>query len=299
MREQLAQALPRIGCGAKVGPKLMPPSSEPSASLESMRTRFRERYQQTARFREDRALADPLTEQAEPLLLALAELQPSPAMREALHDAYAALTLLSRRAALLGATASVSVTLIDAIAHGLRAVGVELDAAHLHELSIVAVEGYCAARDERATRELHKQAAESQVALELAPHVRAIVLAGSHDEPDLGPVLERFARELLRDDIRSCLLDLTRLAPSDEELRRALGRFCSQASMLGVQLAVVDPARSLEADLRAWSLAGPQITFFDRYDRAQQAALAVAGLELRFLRRWARLFLPARSGLVR
>jgi anti-anti-sigma regulatory factor len=283
----------------------MPPSHEPSATPEgadlalSLAARFRQRYEQTARFREDRALAEELTELAAPLLSALAELGPQPDTSATLHDAYALLSALSRAAALRDATASVAVTLIDAIVWALRGASLVLDDAQRLALSIVATEAFCAAHEEHASRALRTDAAESQVMLKLGPRCCAIVLAGRHDEPELGPVLDRFARELLHDDARACLLELSRLRAVDQELARALGRFCLHATTLGVRLALVGVEPTLRSALVDWGLTSPLISFFDDYDRAQRATLAAAGLEVRFFRRWARLFFPARSGLVR
>ncbi|MDB4974581.1 MAG: hypothetical protein JWN48_2922 [Myxococcaceae bacterium] len=265
----------------------------------TLAAQFRARYEQTARFREDRALAQELTELAAPLLSTLLALGPKPDTRESLHDAYALLSALSRAAALREATPSVAVTLIDAIAQALSHSGVALDHEQRLDLSMVAIEAFCAARDERTTRALRRSAAESQVMLKLGPRCCAILLGGQHEEADLGPVLDRFACELLHQDTRSCLLDLSRLRPVDQELGRAVGRFCLHATTLGVRLSLVGAEPALRTSLEDWGLLGPQISFFDDYDRAQKATLTAAGLEVRILSRWARLFFPARSGLVR
>ena len=264
-----------------------------------MRARFREHYEQSARFREDRALAEELTMLAEPVLEALSRASLEPADCRSLRDVYALLALLCQRAAALDATASVAVTLPAALVQALRAAEVELDAALLDELSLVATEAYCAARDERTQQQLRRAAAESQVCFNLAPRCRAVVLAGSHREPDLSPTLERMARELLRDNIAACLLELSRLSPIEEDVARAVGRFCAHAATLGVQTFVVGASTWLRERFAEWSLAGPPLHFVQEQDRAVALALGAVGLHLRPRRRWARLFLPARSGLVR
>lgn len=260
---------------------------------------FRQHYEQTARFREDRALAAELTLEAEPVLEALFTACSSPTEAPALHEAYALLTQLCRRAAGLDATASVAVSLPEAIAYALQAVGVALEPSLLHDLAIVAVEGYCAGRDERATQKLRRRAAEQQVALRLGPRCCVIALAGQHDEADLEPTLENFARTLLRNDVRSCLLDVSRLTVEEDDVARLVGRFCLQAATLGVQTIVFGASFSLRAQLASWTAEDHLTSCVDDYDRALGQMLSAAGFLLRPRRRWTRLFLPARSGLVR
>ena len=264
-----------------------------------MRDAFREHYAQSARFREDRALADELTLEAGPVLEALFTACALPASQRVLRESYALLNELCRRAAGLDATASVAVTLPDAIAHALDAVGRALEPSLLQDLSVVAVEGYCAGRDERATRLLRTRAAEQQALVRLGPRCCTIVLAGRHEQADLEPTLEGFARTLLRDDIAGCLLDVSRLTVEDEELARALGRFCLQAATLGVRTAVVGASSLLCEQLTSWTAEDLLTSCVDDYDRALRQTLSAAGLLLRPRRRWTRLFLPARSGLVR
>ena len=264
-----------------------------------MSSSFREHYEQNARFREDRALAAELTLEAAPLLEALFTACSVPAGQRVLHEVYASLTQLCRRAAGLDATASVAVALPEAIAHALDAVGVALEPSLRHDLAIVAVEGYCAGRDERATQKLRRAGAEQQVLLRLGPGCCIIVLSGRHEQAELEPTLEGFARSLLRDDLRSCLLDVSRLVVEDDELARALGRFCLQAATLGVRTAVFGTSSLLRAQLATWTAADALTSCVDDYDRALRQTLTAAGLLLRPRRRWTRLFLPARSGLVR
>jgi hypothetical protein len=263
-----------------------------------MRARFRATYREQARFREDSELAEVLASEAEPVLEVLRTAL-APGEPLALHEGYALLTLLARHAASLGATPGVALTLSDAIAAALREVGLEISAAHRSELTLVAVEGYCAARDERATRVLRECAAERQVAVELGPGCVGIFLAGCHDEADLTPTLERFARDLLRGDTRSCLLDVHRLEPIDEDLARAIGRFCTHAATLGVCSFVFGASATLRAQFERWSVAGGPTLLVDEFAQARSLALAAAGLELRAVRRWPRWFLPAGRALVR
>jgi hypothetical protein len=261
-----------------------------------MRTRFATVYAQQARFREDGELVEALAQEAEPVLEVLATAIAS----GSLHEGYALLTLLARHAASLGATPGVALSLIDALAAALREAGIELTGEQKTELTLVAFEAYSTARDERSTRLLREVNAQSQVSLELGPGCIAILLNGSHDEADLSPTLERFARDLLRGGVQSCLLDLTRLTqPIDEELARALGRFCAHAATLGVCSFVLGAPTSLREQFERWSVSGGPVMWVDDPAHARSLALAAAGLELRPTRQWPRWFLPTRRPLVR
>jgi hypothetical protein len=269
----------------------------------AMRASFREHYARSVTFKEDGALLDQLDVEAEPVLEALftafapgqgveatAALTHSPvAIAPSLHEAYALLGLLARRAATLGATPSTSLALIDALVAGVGSAGVALPANTRRELAVVAVESYCAARDERVTAQLRRIAAERQVALTLAPHCSAIFLAGRHEASDLQPTLESMARELLREDARSCLLDLSRLEPPEEELARALGHFCASGSTLGVAIFIVGSRDPLREQFERWGVARGACLFVDDFRQARELALAAAGVQVRPLRQWARL----------
>ncbi len=261
-----------------------------------MCTRFRAIYRQAARFQEDAALEGPLAIEAEPVLEVLAISLAS----GALHEGYALLTLLARHAARLGATPGVVLTLVAAIDGALREHGLTLDAGQREELSLVTLEGYSAARDERSTRLLRELMADRQVTYEIAPGCVGIFLAGDHEEADLTPTLERFARDLLRGGTRSCLLDLTRLvAPIHEDIARAIGRFCAQAATLGVCSFVLGAPESLQAQFARWEVSGGPVMMVETAAQARSLALAAAGYELRPTRQWPRWFLPARRSLMR
>ncbi len=264
-----------------------------------MRASFRGRYERAARFREDGALAAELEQQAEPVLDALFTAFAPPSGPRALHEGYALHALLCRHAALLGATAGVPLAITDAICDALREAGATLDATLVAELAVVAVEGYAAARDERVTRELRERAAASQPVVKLGPGCAAVFLVGRHDEADLAPVLERISRQLLRDDVRSCLLDLSRLEPDDEELARAIVRFCALVETIGVTTFVSGASPLVRQSFERWALSEGATQIVDDFARAQALALGAVGLQLRRRRRWGRLLLPGRRNVVK
>jgi len=276
---------------ARSHPQRMSERDQSGTKVAAMRACFCLRYERGARFREDRVLVGALACEAEPVLEALyVAFTPHEGPR-AVHESYALLSLLGRRAALLGATPGAAIAIVEAVCAALREVGAALDPALVSELSVVVVEGYCLGRDERITRELRETSAQSQVAIELGRGCIAIFLGGLHAECDLAPELERHARELLRADAKSCLLDVSRLVRIDEELARALGRFCAIAGQLGVTTFVVGASAWLREQFAGWPLVRDAATFVDEYDRAQALALAAAGLHLK-RRRWARLIFP-------
>jgi hypothetical protein len=277
----------------------MPATHESLLPLPGMQASFRDHFQSAARFREDSALLSALERELDPVLEALhVAFAPADEPR-ALHEAYALLSLLCRKAALLGATPGVVLLISDGLARALREVGIALSADHAGELAVVAVEGYCQARDERVTRELRAIAASSQVACWLGPRCMGVFLAGMHDECDLTPVLERFARDLLREDARSVLIDVSRLRSDDEEIARALGRFCGSAATLGLATFVFGATSALQAALEGWLGKSGSSVFVDDYQRAHGLAMAAAGLRINRLRRWLGLITARPQGLAR
>lgn len=264
-------------------------SAPASRSLRvQMRARFEAQFSAASCFREDAALIGPLAGEAEPVLDALyVALAPQEPPR-ALHEAYALTTLLARRAALLGATPSAALVLSGALIAALREVGCPVDEAEARALAIVSVEGYCAARDERVAAELLATAARTQVAVPLGPGCFAIFLAGCHDERALAATLDRFGKQLLHDEVASCLLDVSRLVDVDAEddaLARAVANFCASALTLGVSLSVVGGSPRLRERLGRWLSRAP-LHFADDFRAAQQHALASAGLTLKPKLRW-------------
>ena len=265
--------------------------------LAAMRASFRAYFARSVAFREDAALADALSAEAEPVLEALHVALAPGGPSGALHEPYALATLLARRAALLGATPSTVLTLAAALGAGLAdGGGVTPDAELGRALSIVCIEGYCGARDERIECVLLAAAAQAQVAVPLGPRCLAIFLAGRHDERALGETLDGFARRLLHDEIVSCLLDVSRLAQldaPDEALARAVANFCALASTLGVSLTICGASAALRARFAQWLRGGAPPRYARDYADAQAHALAQAGLVVKPRWPWPRLKLLA------
>lgn len=263
-----------------------------------MRAIFRERYACAAPFQEDAQLCAELAYQAAPALDALwtAHTAESGAP-SAPHEAYALLALLARDAARLGATPGAALVLADAVAAALESAGAPVASDAAAALRVVTVEGYCGARDERVTSEWRELLANSQVTIAPAPGCSVLFLAGRLEQSALQALLESRARDLLRNDTKSCLLDLCRLELLDDEQARAIGHFCALAATLGVAVFVVGGTATLREQFARWSVGHGAQQFVDDYARGQALALAAAGYEVRPIRRWARLLGRRRSAV--
>lgn len=265
--------------------------------LAGMRDVFAAQYRANVTFEEDASLVQLLESEAETVLSALAEALGPKADPESLpvadldfqlHDAYSLVLLLARKAGVSGGTPNTALALAAALAAALERLCQVPDPIR-RKIAIVALEGYCEGRDDRITAELRRSAAAAQAVSLLAPRCLTVSLGGRHAAHDLAPTLDEAARELLRVDARSCVLDLRRLEPPDEELSRAIGQLCSQASTLGVATFVVGASPSLRAQFERWRVVGGGCTVVDDRARAQELALAAAGYELRRIRPWVRL----------
>lgn len=246
---------------------------------------FRQRYTASAPFTEDRALADDLTEQARPVFEALCDPTPE-ADSDPDHEAMALLTLLSRRAGLMGATPAASLGLCRGIELGLQIGGSTLSAAALEQLSQVILEGYVAGRDERVTADLRRAAVESLALLPLGQQAFALVVAGRFASEDLAPRLEEMERELLRTDARSLVLDVTRLVHLADDVPRLLCGVLATSQSLGVTAFVCGLDAHAQAPWREAGLADLGVEQIAAFDEALTKVFACVDLELKPRRRW-------------
>lgn len=263
-------------------------SSVPSASdqpLQVMLRTFEEAYRAQVPFREDGALGEDLASEVKPVLEALAEVAAAPEPHPQLHEAYALLTLLAHRAGLLGATPSAAMGLASAIVASLQAGGVPVSPAFQRELGMVVVEGYSQGRDERVTRELKQAARAGQVCVRLAPGCHAAFLSGPLEPEALEEVLDGLARELLRDDARSCLLDVSRLTSEPESAARLVINFAHMARSLGARVLVCAKPGSLVSELERLGLSDGGAELASDFESSLHAALHAAGCALTTRRR--------------
>ncbi|MFT3922649.1 MAG: hypothetical protein QM778_08960 [Myxococcales bacterium] len=258
--------------------------------IEAMLAIFERAYRQGVAFREDRLLGPDLSHEVRPVLEALAQLGPGASDDTCCHEAYALLTLLGRRAGVLGATPTAALALLQALFAALS----EEDSALSSELEmrcqVVVLEGYCAGRDERVTAELRASVAKHQVSLSLAPRCRYLALAGPLELDALEQVLDEAARDFLRDDALACLLDVSRLDgwPS-ERMARALLEFCLACRALGGSVVMVGLGAELHGELQRLGMSGDSVAVAASFAVGLAQVLDSAGHELRPSRsRWAK-----------
>jgi hypothetical protein len=271
-----------------------------SGSVEAMLASFQQLYRSRVPFSEDGHLAPELASEARPVLEALSE-GAAATTGSSCHEAYALLTLLGRRAGVLGATPTAALSLAEALAAALIAGGIALATEVQRELGMVMLEGYCAGRDERNTHLLRTSVARGQRSLRLAPRCHCLVISGPLEEDALRATLEEAARDLLRHDAVSCLVDLDKLdCPASEAAARAVLELCLAGRSLGGTVVLVGVSDALRVELQALGLAHSGAILCTDIGKGLQLALECAGHEIRPLRsRWAKaLFESKRQGKV-
>jgi hypothetical protein len=262
---------------------------------EAMLETFDLAYRSGVPFAEDRILGADLAHEVAPVLETLARAALAGGTADC-HEAYALLTLLGRRAGLLGATPSAALAVLRAIVAALAGAGFETAAVDREQLTMVLLEGYCAGRDERVCGDLRASVVRSQVSFALASRCRYVAVAGPLDADALEQVLDGAAREFLRDDGVGCLVDVSRLdVHPNERVARALLEFFLQCRAVGGNLVLTGAAPELVRELRALGLSDTVALVVDDLAEAMTQVLAWSGHELRPLRpSWTRLLFARR-----
>jgi len=213
-----------------------------------------------------------------------------------MREGFALFNLLCRRAGLLSATPTASLALANAVLAGLEAAETRLTPEQKEELSMIAVEGYSAGRDEQRERSLRLDAANNQICCMLGPRCAALFLAGSHLPEHLEATLEQTARQLFRADVRAALLDLSRLDDAGEESARAIANLLATLGSLGARVVVVG-ARDLKPHFERFQIAQHGAQLVDDFAVALTLVLRAAGLELKQRRTFGDLIDKVRSGV--
>jgi hypothetical protein len=253
-------------------------------------------------FREDALLLSALVTEVEPVLSALGaayRTQNEPCTRPArtaLSEGFALFNLLCRRAGLLGTTPTACLALARAVMAALRSEGLPLSEACADDLSVIAVEGFSAGRDELRERSLRTIAIESQVLVPLAARSFLVVLAGSLLAEPLERLLEDFARQLFRAEARSVLLDVSRLCEHGEDQARAIVAFASTLSGLGVDVLIYDKGASFDAWFAQLDLTARGVQRGTDFAEGLTRVLALGGYELRARGRLGELIHKVRTG---
>jgi hypothetical protein len=113
-----------------------------------------------------------------------------------------------------------------------------------------------------------------------------VFLSGKHESERLSLVLDELGRLALRNDVAACLVDLSRLDLSSEDVARAVFDGLATLTSLGVVPVVHAPAEEARAHVQRFAPAVDGALFVADFVEAVQAALHSAGHELKPRRRW-------------
>jgi hypothetical protein len=210
--------------------------SEPR--LEVMSSALRAWFCERAPFREDRALADELCREAQPVLRALCVTE-GPDPSGALYEGFALVNLLGRRAGLLGATPSAALAACRGLTEALAAGGAQLPSTARDQLEAVCLEGYCGGRDDRLREEVLGELMVQQLELPLAPRCHALVLSGGPSHEALEAWLDGAMRSLFRAEVQCVVVDTARLQLPDDGGARIVASALITAASLGTHIALV------------------------------------------------------------
>jgi len=212
-------------------------TDEPDDHLARHAARFRETYTSGAPFAQDRALAGDLSLEARPVLEALlfasASGQGDDVHASEHREGLAMLTLLGRRAGVLGATPTAALAIVPALRAALEASSVALSPRVERALAAVCIEGYVAGREERIVREAADRAARTQTIVRVAPRCLALFLTGEHEAEALHAITDRLGRSLLADGAEVCVVDITGLERADPSCAAEVFAVDVTARMLG------------------------------------------------------------------
>lgn len=268
-----------------------------SQTVEALLAAFRARLSGALPFREDSALVEDLLLEVRPVLEGLARgIQIGAGEPSAQHEGFALLRLLLRRVALQGGTPTAALALTRALEGALDELGFRVPEAAREHLSIVALEGYCAGRDERREEQLRALSAASQQCFALAPRCYVVCLSGCHHLDQLERALEDIARELFRADAKAVLLDVARLQQADEETARALVGWVSTLRGLGTQLLISGVGSELSGWFERLKLDALGVQRCQSLAVAVPRLMAVGGYEIRARGRLLELMERVRSG---
>jgi anti-anti-sigma regulatory factor len=267
-----------------------------SATVEALLAAFCARLSGALPFREDSALIADLLVEVRPVLEGLARgIQIGAGEPSAQHEGFALLRLLFRRVALQGATPTAALALTRALEAALNEGGFQVPERACEHLAIVALEGYCAGRDERHEETLRALSAASQLCFALAPRCYVVCLSGCHHLDQLDKALDDIARELFRGDAKAAALDVARLQQVDEESARALVGFASTLRGLGTQVLLSGASAALHGWFEQLKLDALRVERFEELSLALPRLLALGGYEVKARGRLLELMKRVRS----
>lgn len=244
-----------------------------------------ERYAASAPYRQDRELAAELALEARPAVECLvAAVGSEPAERASVldhHEALAMVTLLGRRAGILGATPTAMVGLMRSIFLAFAEEGTPLPEEQHHELVALALEGFVAGREERLVDEGATRSADAQVIVRVADKCLVLFLAGELSAEMLERTVDRFGREMLKADASAALVDFSRLRdPGPGGAAEVFGAHAT-ARMLGGQCVFVGASEEWLAAAKEGRVDLDMVHLAPTFEEGLRQALGIAGWELR------------------
>jgi len=245
---------------------------------------FRESYVAGCPFLQDRDLAPGLSEEARPVIEALAMgIVDGPGGDPELtehHEALAMVTLLGRRAGALGVTPTAAMAIAGAMGAGLARIGLTVSEKLGGALATLSVEGYVAGRED-ALREQHEAASvENVVTLAIVPRVFALILCGDHEPEAIAEIVEGFGRRLLKGDAVAAIVDISGLTEATEEGAVEVFAAHSTARMLGVTCLFVGVSDSWLEAAKEKRVELDLVRIEETFEDALRAALPLSGWKL-------------------
>lgn len=243
------------------------------------------RYATTTPYRQDRELAPELALEARPVvesLLIAAEADPHERARVLdHHEGLAMVTLLGRRAGMLGATPTAALGLVRALFASFEEVGCPVPAELYDDLVALCMEGFVAGREERLLDRTETVASEAQPIVRIADRVLLLFLCGTHPAERIEQVVDRFGRVMLQLEARAGLVDLSRL--SDPTPDRAAEVFAahSAARMLGADCIFTGVSDAWLGAAKEGRVDTELLAIEPSFEDALRRALAIGGWELR------------------
>ena len=246
---------------------------------------FTARYVAATPYRQDRELAGELAIEARPAvesLLVAAAAEPAERARVLdHHEGLALVTLLGRRAGVLGATPTAAIGVVRALFGAFEETGDPLPRDLEPDLTTLCVEGYVAGREERLVDTRTRESADAQAVVHVAQGCVLLFLAGDHTAEMLERIVDRFAREMLKSDARAGLVDLTRLDhPEPDKASEVFGADAA-ARMLGARCIFVGVTDAWREAARVARVETSLLTIEPTFADALRHALSLAGWELR------------------
>ncbi len=253
--------------------------SDPSEAIEALVDAFQTRWADAVNLSSDRALASDLASEARPAIhalhfaLAMDNTDDEGSLDH--HEGLAMVSLLGRRAALLGASPAALRRLVPA----LIAIFPDTPEAYAAHLKDAAFEGYVRGNEEALRAEAAINATKSLVLFEAVPSVWVFILAGEHDPDALQARAEDVGRELFAREASACVIEMSGLEVPTRSRAAAVLDVYESARLVGAYAVVTSASpgwRSLFGELPVQDL-----ELADTFAQGFENALTQTGSTLR------------------